>query len=122
MEAKKDVKQILETVLELVENKQYVRARTILLDYNAADIGEIIEEIRDEISLDAAIIMFRMLPKDTSVDVFSYLPSEDQVEIINGITDHEIDYIIKELDFDDKIDVLEELPANVVDKILEKAP
>ena len=57
-----------------------------------------------------------------SVEVFSYLPSADQVEIVQGITDREISYIIEELDFDDKIDVLEELPANIVDKILEKTP
>ena len=63
-----------------------------------------------------------MLPKDVSVEVFSYLPSDDQVEIVQGITDREISYIIEELDFDDKIDVLEELPANIVDKILEKTP
>ena len=63
-----------------------------------------------------------MLPKDVSVEVFSYLPSDDQVAIVQGITDREISYIIEELDFDDKIDVLEELPANIVDKILEKTP
>ena len=51
-----------------------------------------------------------MLPKDVSVEVFSYLPADDQVAIVQGITDREISYIIKELDFDDKIDVLEELP------------
>ena len=54
--------------------------------------------------------------------VFSYLPSNDQLDIINEITDKEISYIVRELDFDDKIDVLEELPANIVDKILEKTP
>jgi magnesium transporter len=63
-----------------------------------------------------------MLPKDVSVDVFSYLPGDDQVNIIQAITDREISYIMKEMDFDDKIDVLEELPANIVDKILEKTP
>ena len=50
------------------------------------------------------------------------MSSDDQLEIINGITDREISYIIKEMDFDDKIDLLEELPANLVDKILEKTP
>ena len=57
-----------------------------------------------------------------SVEVFSELPSDDQVEIVNGITDKEINFIVHEMDFDDKIDVLEELPANIVDKILEKTP
>ena len=68
------------------------------------------------------IILFRLLPKDVSVEVFSELPSDDQVEIVNGITDKEINFIVHEMDFDDKIDVLEELPANIVDKILEKTP
>ncbi|MEA4922754.1 MAG: magnesium transporter [Eubacteriaceae bacterium] len=122
MEEKKEFDEFLEHILKLLEEKKYISARDELLEYNAADIGEVIEEILDEISLDTAIIVFRMLPKDVSVDVFSYLPAEDQVEIINGITDREINYIIDELDFDDKIDVLEELPANVVDKILEKTP
>ncbi|MGI6722188.1 MAG: magnesium transporter [Anaerovoracaceae bacterium] len=122
MDEKKEFDQFVERVLDLIRQKKYIEVREELLKHNAADIGEVIEEILDEISLDAAIIVFRMLPKDTSVDVFSYLPAEDQIEIINGITDREISYIIDELDFDDKIDVLEELPANVVDKILEKTP
>ncbi|MBC6678408.1 magnesium transporter [Mogibacterium sp. BX12] len=110
----------MQEILVMVEEKEYVKARDLLLKNNEVDIAEILEEILEELDVDAAIIMFRMLPKDVSVEVFSYLPSEDQVDIISGITEREISYIIEELDFDDKIDVLEELPANVVDKILEK--
>jgi len=122
MEEKKEFEEIVDIVLELLEEKKYTAARKELLLLNAADIAEVMTEVIDEVSLDAAIIAFRMLPKDISVDVFSYMSTEDQVEIINGITDREINYIIDELDFDDKIDVLEELPANLVDKILEKTP
>ncbi len=113
---------LIEHVFALIEDKQYRSLRDELLDINPADTAEILEEIMDEVSLDEAIILFRMLPKDISVDVFSYLSIDDQVEIINGITEREINYIIEELDFDDKIDILDELPANVVDKILEKTP
>ena len=112
----------IEEILELLENRQYRSAREIILRYNSVDIAEILEEILVESGKNVAIIVFRMLPKDVSVEVFSYLPSDDQMEIINGITDIEVGYIIDELDFDDKIDVLEELPANIVDKILEKTP
>jgi magnesium transporter len=122
MDEKKEFEEIQEIVLELLEEKNYTAARNELLLLNAADIAEVMTEVIDEVSLDAAIIAFRMLPKDISVDVFSYMSTEDQVEIISGITDREINYIIDELDFDDKIDVLEELPANLVDKILEKTP
>ncbi|MCI5885095.1 MAG: magnesium transporter [Clostridiales bacterium] len=112
----------IEEILELLENRQYRSAREMILRYNSVDIAEILEEILVESGKNVAIIVFRMLPKDVSVEVFSYLPSDDQMEIINGITDIEVGYIIDELDFDDKIDVLEELPANIVDKILEKTP
>ena len=95
----------LDKIMELLVDKQYFRARDELLKYNEADIAELLEEIIDDSGIQMAVILFRLLPKNISVEVFSYLPSNDQ-----------------ELDFDDKIDVLEELPANIVDKILEKAP
>ncbi len=112
----------IDKILELLEEKSYFKARDEILKYNEVDIGEILEEVLEELGVEKTIIIFRMLPKDVSVEVFSYLPSADQVEIVQGITDREISYIIEELDFDDKIDVLEELPANIVDKILEKTP
>ena len=122
MNEKDEFELLLEKVFELLEEKRYRAARDILVEENPADTAEVIEEIMDEVGLDEAIIVFRMLPKDISVDVFSYIDTDDQIAIINRITDKEISYIIDELDFDDKIDVLEELPANVVDKILEKTP
>ncbi len=112
----------LELILSHLENSAYFRARDIILRYNEVDIAEILEEIIEEKGVDKAIISFRTLPKDVAVEVFSYLPADDQVNIINSITDKEIHYIIKEMDFDDKIDVLEELPANIVDKILDQTP
>ncbi len=114
--------EIVEEILELLEEKKYVVARAKLLENNEVDIAEILEEVLDRLGVEKTIIMFRMLPKDVSVEVFSYLPSDDQLAIINGITDKEVAFIIDELDFDDMIDVLEELPANLVDKILEKTP
>lgn len=112
----------VENIIELLNEKAYFKARDAILKYNEVDIGEILEEVLEELGVEKTIIIFRMLPKDVSVEVFSYLPADDQVAIVQGITDREISYIIKELDFDDKIDVLEELPANIVDKILEKTP
>ena len=112
----------VQKVLDLLQEKSYFKARNEILKHNEVDISEILEEVLEELGLEKTIIIFRMLPKDVSVEVFSYLPSDDQVAIVQGITDREISYIIEELDFDDKIDVLEELPANIVDKILEKTP
>jgi magnesium transporter len=110
----------IQTILELLEAKKYSRARDEILKNNTVDIAEILEEVVEDIGIEKAIILFRTLPKDVSAEVFAYLPIDDQIEIISGITDREIQHIIDELSFDDMIDVLEELPANVVDKILEK--
>lgn len=109
-------------ILALIDEKKYFLARDEMLKHNSIDISELLEEITEEAGISKTVIMFRLLPKDISVDAFAALPSDDQVNIINEITDKEIEYVIKEMDFDDKIDVLEELPANVVDKILEKTP
>ena len=111
-----------EKALELLRNGDYFDTRSLLLSYNEVDIADIMGEIIDEVSIDKAIIAFRMLPKNVAVEVFSYLSGDDQVKIIDGITDKEIAFIMDEMDFDDKIDVLEELPANIVDKILDQTP
>lgn len=108
----------VEEIIQLMEEKKYSKLRSILLENNAVDIAEMLENVNDKLGLDKTILAFRMLPKDVSVEVFAYLPEDDQVEIINGITQREIDHIIEELAFDDMIDLLEELPANLVDKIL----
>ena len=111
----------LELIMDLLSEKKYVQAREELLEFNAVEIAEILEDILDELGLEKVIILYRILPKDLSVDVFSYLSVDTQVDIITGITDKEIHFIMDELAFDDMIDVLEELPANVVDKILARA-
>ncbi len=111
-----------EKITESLEKKQYFKARDELLKYNEADIAEFLEDVGKDSGIEAAIILFRLLPKDISVEVFPEIHQDYQVDIIGGITHSEIEYILQELDFDDKIDILEELPANIVDKILEKTP
>lgn len=122
MEQEKTLNETLAEILELLQNKRYGKVRNLLLENNAVDIAEILEDIMGELDVEKSVIVFRTLPKNVSVEVFSYLPIEDQVAIINAITDKEMHFIMEELAFDDMIDVLEELPANVVDKILEKTP
>lgn len=117
------MKESMEKIFQLLDEKKYFRARDELLRYNDADIAEMFEEMLEEPDLiEKTVVVYRLLPKDVSVEVFSYLPSDDQLKIVDGITDAELSYIVQELDFDDKIDILEELPANLVDKILEKTP
>jgi len=123
-----DEKTYIETSLEDIENeivtlldaKKYMLARTKLLSLNEADVADVIGETENRLGIDMAIILFRMLPKDAAAEVFSRLDPDDQAGIISRITDREIKNIVDEMDFDDMIDVLEELPANLVNKILEK--
>ena len=117
------MKESMEKIFGLLEEKRYFQIRDELLKYNEADIAEMFEELlEDPDDIEKVVVVYRLLPKDVSVEVFSYLPSDDQLKIVDGITDKELSYIVEELDFDDKIDILEELPANLVDKILEKTP
>ncbi|SHF30949.1 magnesium transporter [Caloramator proteoclasticus] len=103
-----------ERILELLKNKNYKELRNELIELNEVNIADIIEEV----DTSEAVILFRLLPKDMAVDVFSYLSNEQQMNIINSITDKEIEHIMNELYFDDMIDFIEEMPAYVVKKIL----
>ena len=123
MQPEAAVEESLEKIFGWIGEKKYFKVRDELLKYNEADIAEMFEEmLEDPGILESTVVIYRLLPKDISVEVFSYLPSYDQLKIVDGITDAELSYIVQELDFDDKIDILEELPANLVDKILEKTP
>ena len=115
------IEEIQDKIITLLDAKKYIHAREVLLSLNEVEIADVITETENKLGIEIAIILFRMLPKDQSAEVFSRLSTDDQTGIISRITDHEIQTIIDEMDFDDMIDVLEELPANVVDKILAKS-
>ncbi len=112
----------IEKIFELLEEKKYFRCRDELLKHDEVEIADMLVDIRREYDLQRMVVLFRALPKDVSVDVFAELSADDRVDIVNIITDPELKYILSELDFDDLIDVLEELPSNIVDKILDKTP
>ena len=123
MDQEKIMDESMEKILEFLEQKKYFMARDEMLKFNEADIAEMFEELFDnEDELEKAVVVYRLLPKDVSVEVFSLLPVDDQLKIVEGINPKELNYIVQELDFDDKIDILEELPANIVNSILENTP
>lgn len=103
-----------EIIRNHIEKKQLKEVASLLKSLNAVEISEIL----DELEASEAILVFRMLSKDLAADVFSYLSNEQQMGIINLITDSEIKNILDELYFDDMIDIIEEMPANVVKRIL----
>jgi magnesium transporter len=105
-------------ILGLMNAKKYIPARDEFLSLNEVDAAEVFEEAERELGIEMAVILFRMLPKDEAAEVFSRLDTDDQRAIVDKITDRELGSIMEEMDFDDMIDALEELPATVVDKVL----
>jgi magnesium transporter len=103
-----------ERVLELIEQKNYIDLKKELSEMNEVDISEILNALDSSITL----LIFRMLPKDTAVEVFAHFSPEQQAGIINAVSDKELKFILDELFFDDMIDLIEEMPANIVNKIL----
>lgn len=107
----------MEKIRELIANKQYTLLRQELSELNEADIAAILEELPEE----ELLKIFRILPKDMAADIFSYLPIEVEQLIITSLTDREAANIINNLMADDAADLMEEMPANVVKKLLANA-
>ncbi len=103
-----------EMILFLIKQGKYAEARKEIVEMNIVDIAQLFEEI-DQQNL---LVIFRILPKEIASGVFSYIPNELQKFIIESITDKEIKNILDELFFDDAIDFLEEMPSNIVKKVL----
>ncbi|GMG95241.1 magnesium transporter [Tepidimicrobium xylanilyticum] len=102
---------------ELIEEKKYVTLKKELEELNQVDIAELLEKL----DVYTALLIFRMLSKDLAVEVFSHFSVEQQRNIIGLVTDKELKYIVEELFFDDMVDIIEEMPANIVKKILKHA-
>ncbi len=105
----------LDLLLHLVEEKHFRRLREVLADMNEVDIAEFLDELEPE----QQAIVFRLLPKETAAAVFTYLEdSDDQEKIINALSDRELREVLDELYLDDAVDLIEDMPANVVSRIL----
>jgi magnesium transporter len=101
-------------LLELFEQKKYIEIKRELSEMNEVDVAELLDPLDAHMTL----LIFRMLPKDLAVEVFAHFSMEQQLGIINSVTDKELEYIMDELFFDDMIDLIEEMPANIVKKVL----
>ena len=107
----------LKELMELLDTRQLRRLKEILMEMNEVDIASFIEELDSE----RTVVVFRMLSKEVASDVFANLPVEKQEHIINSITDYELSAIVNDLFVDDAVDMLEELPANVVKRVLKNS-
>ena len=106
----------LEELLELVQTKKYRQLKEALLDLNEVDIALFMDELD---SVERTMLVFRMLPKEMASEVFAELDPESQEDIINSITDRELSEIVEDLYVDDAVDMLEEMPATIVRRVIE---
>ena len=107
----------MEELMDLLFTRQFRKLKDILTEMNEVDIATFIEELDSE----KTVVVFRMLPKELASDVFACLEVDKQEHIINSITDYELGTIVDDLFVDDAVDMLEELPASVVKRVLKNA-
>ena len=104
-------------ITSLIESKKYGTLRDILVTMNAADIAALFEDLEPEM----LPRLFRLLPKELAADTFVEMESDSQELLIKGFSDSELKEVIDELYIDDAVDIVEEMPANVVKRILAQA-
>ena len=105
----------LDYLMDLVTRRQYRSLREALTQMNEVDIAEFL----DELDVEQEILVFRLLPKDVAAEVFTYLENaDDQEKLIGALSDKELREVLDELYMDDTVDLIEDMPANVVSRIL----
>ena len=105
----------LDLLSELVRTHQFRRLRDILMEMNEVDIAGFL----DELEVEQEILVFRLLPKEQAAEVFAYLEdTEDQEKLISALSDNELREVLDALYMDDTVDLIEDMPANLVDRIL----
>ena len=107
----------IQHILTLLKQKQYSDIKQLLEDMNAADIALLLEDLPEE----ATPLLFRLLPKELAAETFVEMESDAQEMLIRGFSDTELKEVVDELYVDDAVDIIEEMSANVVGRILRSA-
>ena len=112
-----DIKVVVENLMELLAERKFAEIRKLLNDANPVDVATVLGEVPEE----KLLILYRMLPKGEAADVFSEMDPEEQETLIRAFNEREIKEVIEEMYIDDAVDLVEEMPAVVVNKILRHA-
>ncbi len=108
---------MIDEILTLIENKEFVKLRSTLSEMNGPDIALIFEEISEEYHLR----IFRLLPKELAAETFVEMDADTQERLIKAFSDAELRAVLDEIYLDDTVDIIEEMPANVVKRILSQS-
>lgn len=116
-ESENQWEELAEQVEDLVSRKRYAELRSLLLPLEAADIAWLCDKLDER----APVLVFRLLPKELAAEVFVELDSDEQELLIRGFSNSELKEVLDELYLDDAVDIVEEMPAGVVKRILQHA-
>ncbi|MGN1479509.1 MAG: magnesium transporter, partial [Acutalibacteraceae bacterium] len=105
---------LIDIMTKMLSNNKFSALKEMLIEMNVVDIAQAMTEMEPE----DQVRIFRLLPKDSSAEVFSYLDSESQGIIVDAITSSELKFLMDDMFLDDAVDFLEEVPANVVTRVL----
>ena len=111
-----ELKEIIEKIDSLLESHDYYSIKELLKEMEPADLSLVLEEFPKKIAT-----LFRLLPKDLAAETFVEMESDSQERLLLSFTDNEMKAVIEELYIDDTVDIIEEMPANVVKRILNNA-
>ena len=112
-----DTNVLFDSILALLESKKYASLRDLLSTLNPADVASLFGDMPEE----KLPVLFRLLPKEQAAETFVEMESDHQEMLIRGFSDNELKEVIDELYVDDAADLVEEMPANVVKRILRQA-
>ena len=104
-------------LLKLLVKKQYLKLREVTEDEQPADLAELLEELDENNRL----VVFRLLKKEVATEAFAYMSDEARDDLVNAFSDVELVSAIEEMSLDDAADLLEDMPAGVVKRVLEKS-
>ena len=109
-----ELEMITQEILSLAEEGRYARLREALSELNPADIALILAEMSEK----QLTVSFRLLPKELASEVFVYMEADIQETLIHSFSDSELSEVLEDLYLDDTVDLIEEMPASVVVRIL----
>ncbi len=108
----------INVIEQMLEQKDYISLRSRLIEEMPADIAALFAELPE----DELPVVFRLLPKELAAESFAFMDSEVQELLINVFSDRELNSIIQGLYVDDMVDIIEDMPANVVKRIIQNTP
>lgn len=106
---------MIQEILDLLELKKYAQMRSLIAGMPAIDVAAVFEELEDR---EKSALLFRLLPKEMAAEVFSNMAADTQQKIIETMTDRELSNILVDMSMDDYVDLAQEMPANVVGRLI----